>query len=453
MTATAHQSPPTTIKDLRRRILGAGYLIDDATGGHPRVLRPNGTYLMPLPATPSDPSLKSTWRMFVKKRLEPARNTTTPDPAEQEDPMATRMNEVGDVIAEIRTVPGWEVRDTADGFKILPPDGKPPIHIRARNSNTRTLPQTIQAIRKAGLPDFRRAEHELRRRDAAAPAAEVVAAATADPEPQAEATVVERAAADDLRGVEEILLSTGEVVYGCTFPQCQDLQLPSVADIVVHRVSAHPEDVDDTETSTGPAVVARQPLLSYTVDKLREAIRAGEFGAAGARITPQKVLAEQWGVSSFTVGAAVRVLAEEGLLTVRRGMGGTRLTEKATQLAGQTPEPIQAGPAQSETPAPAEPAPVPVEVTPVVPAVVPVTDKLARAIELIQQAQQESGAAARVAELEETVANLRGMLTDAQGLVVELEAKLDAAIRRAERAEQETEAVRNRIRTVLGEVA
>jgi GntR family transcriptional regulator len=62
------------------------------------------------------------------------------------------------------------------------------------------------------------------------------------------------------------------------------------------------------------------PLYYQLAEALREQIRAGEW-QAGDRLPPERVLAEQHGISRMTARQAVSYLVREGTLVVRHGLG------------------------------------------------------------------------------------------------------------------------------------
>jgi hypothetical protein len=58
-------SCPTSVRELYDRIAAEGHRIVP-TRGHPRVLRPNGAFLMCLPATPSSSSVRNSWKRYQR---------------------------------------------------------------------------------------------------------------------------------------------------------------------------------------------------------------------------------------------------------------------------------------------------------------------------------------------------------------------------------------------------
>lgn len=64
-----HRSTPSTFQELCEMISSTGHKIVHTGGGHPRVLRPNGTFLMAIPLTPRhDRSWANQWRRFLRER-------------------------------------------------------------------------------------------------------------------------------------------------------------------------------------------------------------------------------------------------------------------------------------------------------------------------------------------------------------------------------------------------
>src|SRR2546423_15368750 len=83
-----------------------------------------------------------------------------------------------------------------------------------------------------------------------------------------------------------------------------------------------------------PVSVAR--ASSSIADQIRQAIVTGKL-AQGARLRPERELAEQFGVSRVTVRDALRALEAMGLIEVRVGArGGAFVTVPTGSLVGQT---------------------------------------------------------------------------------------------------------------------
>ena len=64
------------------------------------------------------------------------------------------------------------------------------------------------------------------------------------------------------------------------------------------------------------------PLSAQLAQLLRKLIRTGQLGP-GARVPSEPELADEHGVSRDTAQRALTMLAEEGLITRRRGVGST----------------------------------------------------------------------------------------------------------------------------------
>ena len=83
-----------------------------------------------------------------------------------------------------------------------------------------------------------------------------------------------------------------------------------------------------------PVSVAR--ASSAIADQIRNAIVTGQL-EEGARLSPERELAEQFGVSRVTVRDALRALEAMGLITVRVGArGGAFVTAPTGSVVGQT---------------------------------------------------------------------------------------------------------------------
>jgi DNA-binding GntR family transcriptional regulator len=63
--------------------------------------------------------------------------------------------------------------------------------------------------------------------------------------------------------------------------------------------------------------------------RIEEAIASGEF-PPGSRIPPQKRMADEAGVSEHTVGAAVALLRDRGIVRTKPRLG-TFVTERASE--------------------------------------------------------------------------------------------------------------------------
>jgi GntR family transcriptional regulator, transcriptional repressor for pyruvate dehydrogenase complex len=87
-----------------------------------------------------------------------------------------------------------------------------------------------------------------------------------------------------------------------------------------------------TEPYPGP-VTAAPSAPELMASELRRAIALGAF-EPGARLPSERTLADRLGVSRMTVRAAMRILAEDGLVTTVRGRtGGTIVSAAAPGLA------------------------------------------------------------------------------------------------------------------------
>ncbi|MBQ0924617.1 winged helix-turn-helix domain-containing protein [Saccharopolyspora endophytica] len=73
-------------------------------------------------------------------------------------------------------------------------------------------------------------------------------------------------------------------------------------------------------------------------DQLREAITSGDY-SPGDKLRPQRELAKQLGAAPNTVGAALKILAGEGLVTLR---------EKAAAVVRDPAEASAAAPIEAE---------------------------------------------------------------------------------------------------------
>src|ERR1700722_13904414 len=67
--------------------------------------------------------------------------------------------------------------------------------------------------------------------------------------------------------------------------------------------------------------VAHVPVYGLVVDKLRRAIHTGSF-VPGDKLSPERALPKQHGVSRASVREAIRVLECEGYVEPRRGSSG-----------------------------------------------------------------------------------------------------------------------------------
>lgn len=88
------------------------------------------------------------------------------------------------------------------------------------------------------------------------------------------------------------------------------------------------------------------PLYYQLAERLKEQIHTKEL-AVGAQILPERELAQQMGVSRMTARQAVAYLVNEGLLTVKPGVGTfvaqPKLTHNALHLAGFSEEMARLG--------------------------------------------------------------------------------------------------------------
>lgn len=64
----------------------------------------------------------------------------------------------------------------------------------------------------------------------------------------------------------------------------------------------------------------RRPLYRQVADQLRQAITSGVY-APGERLPSQRQLAREYGIASMTLGSALNVLREEGLVAIAHGSG------------------------------------------------------------------------------------------------------------------------------------
>ncbi|NJP47703.1 GntR family transcriptional regulator [Actinacidiphila epipremni] len=71
---------------------------------------------------------------------------------------------------------------------------------------------------------------------------------------------------------------------------------------------------------TSPDTPSAQPASRRIAQALRSAIERGEL-SAGDKLPSERVLAEQYGAARNTAREAVRLLAEQGLVTARHGRG------------------------------------------------------------------------------------------------------------------------------------
>lgn len=73
------KSGPKDTDDLLAMIRALGYRVD-LRPGHTRILRPNGTFLMTLPLTPSSSrSVMNSWRRFLRAKEKSPRATARGD--------------------------------------------------------------------------------------------------------------------------------------------------------------------------------------------------------------------------------------------------------------------------------------------------------------------------------------------------------------------------------------
>src|ERR671930_527467 len=92
----------------------------------------------------------------------------------------------------------------------------------------------------------------------------------------------------------------------------------------------------ERETSGLFAPVAVARASSSIADQIRAAIVTGQL-KEGARLPPERELAEQFGVSRVTVRDALRALEAMGLIEVRVGArGGAFITVPSGSVVGQT---------------------------------------------------------------------------------------------------------------------
>jgi GntR family transcriptional regulator, transcriptional repressor for pyruvate dehydrogenase complex len=89
-----------------------------------------------------------------------------------------------------------------------------------------------------------------------------------------------------------------------------------------------------TEPYAGPGS-AQPSAPELMASELRRAIALGAF-EPGDRLPSERTLADRLGVSRMTVRAAMRILAQDGLVTTARGRtGGTIVSATAPVLAGR----------------------------------------------------------------------------------------------------------------------
>src|ERR671930_1275044 len=92
----------------------------------------------------------------------------------------------------------------------------------------------------------------------------------------------------------------------------------------------------ERETSGLFAPVAVARASSSIADQIRRAIVTGKL-QQGERLSPERELAEQFGVSRVTVRDALRALEAMGLLEVKVGArGGAFVTAPTGSVVGQT---------------------------------------------------------------------------------------------------------------------
>lgn len=71
---------------------------------------------------------------------------------------------------------------------------------------------------------------------------------------------------------------------------------------------------------TSPGPPTQQPASRRIAEELRRQIHAGEI-ATGEKLPSERVLAERYGAARNTAREAVRLLAEQGLVTAKHGRG------------------------------------------------------------------------------------------------------------------------------------
>lgn len=66
---------PHTVREFMKAIEARGYTVEKRPRGkHPYICRPNGTFMMPMPSSPSEyRSLRNTWAQFERKVQETSR--------------------------------------------------------------------------------------------------------------------------------------------------------------------------------------------------------------------------------------------------------------------------------------------------------------------------------------------------------------------------------------------
>jgi GntR family transcriptional regulator, transcriptional repressor for pyruvate dehydrogenase complex len=85
--------------------------------------------------------------------------------------------------------------------------------------------------------------------------------------------------------------------------------------------STHVDQIEEGRPIGSLDVVRRPSSHELVLDQIRRAIQLGRFDV-GTRLPSERELAQQFGVSRTTVREAIRVLAGEGLVDVRRGRNG-----------------------------------------------------------------------------------------------------------------------------------
>jgi DNA-binding transcriptional regulator YhcF (GntR family) len=338
---------------------------------------------------------------------------------------SNRQKEMRDLIDQVRSVDGWRVEHDGRHYRVFPPSG--PVLILSRTpSDHRSMANARALLRRNGLTQSTPTPERV----ALAIAPELPAQPDQEseltpgptdgdgdaPDQQESPTVVERAPAKKGGpGVHELLLSTGDVVYGCADPGCEDVRFANLFQVLGHR-RAHSQGVDSAGRVEGH-------LLRQIMD--------GRYGPPGSQLPSYRSLASALGISVKTVHRAVSALVDAGVVhSIPRE--GTFITATA-----------KPAPEEPQMPAPApRPEPPARTVTPVqAPSAIDATNDdlheiLARAAGLLQRVdhllQQRPDNSRRVVDLERDLAVARARI----GELEEKAARVDALSLRLAAMEQ-----------------
>ncbi len=105
-------------------------------------------------------------------------------------------------------------------------------------------------------------------------------------------------------------------------PQKDDTQGDVAGGLDVRAPGAPASAEPTSQVKTPMGGIERKTTVDVCADVLRRAILSGEM-APGARLPPERELAEQLGVNRMTLRSALARLALEGLLSARQGSGHT----------------------------------------------------------------------------------------------------------------------------------